>query len=90
MKRPLWIWLAFGVCVTLAAVAMTRLGTMALDLERAEARMRRQAERDENLQLALWRMDSGARPADRRGGDAGHSSPTRRSTSRRAGVYPHV
>jgi signal transduction histidine kinase len=62
MKRPGWIWLAFGLCVALAALAMTRVGAMALDLERAEARTRRQAALDENLQLALWRMDSALAP----------------------------
>jgi signal transduction histidine kinase len=62
MKRPLVIWLAFVLCVVLAAVAMQRLGAMALDLERAEARTRRQAALDENLQLALWRMDSALAP----------------------------
>jgi signal transduction histidine kinase len=62
MKRPALIWLTFGLCVALAAFAMARLGTTALDLERAEARMRRQAALDENLQLALWRMDSALAP----------------------------
>lgn len=62
MKRPLGIWLAFGFCLALAALAMARLGGMALELERAEARMRRQAALDENLQLALWRMDSALAP----------------------------
>ncbi|WP_406698875.1 HAMP domain-containing sensor histidine kinase [Singulisphaera sp. Ch08] len=63
MRKHLgWIWLAFGLCVTLAALAMTRVGTVALDLERAESRIRRQAALDENLQLALWRMDSALAP----------------------------
>lgn len=62
MKRPGWIWLAFGLCVALAALAMTRVGTMALELERAEARIRRQAALDEKMQLALWRMDSTLAP----------------------------
>jgi signal transduction histidine kinase len=62
MKRPGWIWLGFGLCVALAALAMTRVGAMALALERAEARTRRQAALDENLQLALWRMDSALAP----------------------------
>ncbi len=62
MKRPGWIWLAFGLCVALAALAMVRVGAMALELERAEARTRRQAALDENLQLALWRMDSALAP----------------------------
>jgi signal transduction histidine kinase len=62
MRRSLGIWLAFALCVTLAALAMARLGATALELERAETRMRRQAERDENVQLALWRMDSSLAP----------------------------
>lgn len=62
MKRPDWIWPAFGLCVALSALAMARVGAMALELERAEARTRRQAALDENLQLALWRMDSALAP----------------------------
>jgi signal transduction histidine kinase len=62
MKRPAPIWLAFAFCVALAAFAMARLGSTALELERAEARTRRQAALDENLQLALWRMDSALAP----------------------------
>lgn len=61
-RHPGWIWLAFAFCVALAALAMFRVGTMALDLERTEARIRRQAALDENLQLALWRMDSALAP----------------------------
>ena len=41
---------------------MARLGGTALALERAEARARRQAALEENLQLALWRMDSALAP----------------------------
>jgi len=62
MKRLGPVWLIFGLCVALAAVAMARLGTTALALERAEARARRQAALEENVQLALWRMDSALVP----------------------------
>jgi signal transduction histidine kinase len=62
MKRTVLIWIAFGLCVALATFAMARLGSMALELERAEARARHQAALDENLQLALWRMDSALAP----------------------------
>src|SRR5271165_2433956 len=62
MKRLGSIWLIFSVCVALAAAAMARLGGMALSLERAEAKARRQAALEENLQLALWRMDSALAP----------------------------
>ena len=56
------IWLAFGLCVALSAGAMARLGASARELERAEGRSRRQAALEENLQLALWRMDSALAP----------------------------
>jgi signal transduction histidine kinase len=62
MKRLESVWLVFGLCVALAAAAMARLGGTALGLERAEARARRQATLEENLQLALWRMDSALAP----------------------------
>jgi signal transduction histidine kinase len=58
MKRLGSVWLIFGLCVALAAGAMALLGATALALERAEAKARRQAALEENLQLALWRMDS--------------------------------
>jgi signal transduction histidine kinase len=41
---------------------MIRVSAMALELERAESRTRRQAALDENVQLALWRMDSALAP----------------------------
>src|SRR3954468_21660101 len=62
MKRVGPVWLIFGLCVALAAWAMTRLDASARDLERAEARARRQAALEENVQLALWRMDSALAP----------------------------
>jgi signal transduction histidine kinase len=62
MKRLGSVWLVFGLCVALAAWAMARLGGMALELERAEAKATRQAALEENLQLALWRMDSALQP----------------------------
>ena len=64
MKRLGSVWLVFGLCVALAAGAMARLGGTALALERAEAKARRQAALEENLQLALWRMDSALSPLD--------------------------
>ena len=62
MRRLGAIWLIFGLCVALASVAMARLGSTVLALERAEGKARRQAELEENLQLALWRMDSTLAP----------------------------
>ena len=62
MRRLGAVWLVFGLCVALAAVAIARLGDTALALERAEGRARRQAALEENVQLALWRMDSALAP----------------------------
>jgi signal transduction histidine kinase len=62
MRRFSSMWLIFGLCVALAAAAMARLGSTAIGLERAEAKARRQAALEENLQLALWRMDSALAP----------------------------
>jgi signal transduction histidine kinase len=62
MKRLWLVWLIFGLCVALAAGAMVRLGATAIALERAEAKARRQALFEENVQLALWRMDSALAP----------------------------
>ena len=62
MKRLGLVWLIFGLCVALAAGAMLRLGATAIALERAEAKARRQALFEENVQLALWRMDSALAP----------------------------
>jgi len=62
MRRPAWIWCAFGLCVALATLTMSRVSALVLELERAEARIRHQAARDENVQLALWRMDSALAP----------------------------
>jgi signal transduction histidine kinase len=62
MNRFWPAWLGFGLCVALAAAAIARVGRTALDLERAEGKARRQAALEENLQLALWRMDSALAP----------------------------
>jgi signal transduction histidine kinase len=62
MKRLGSVWLIFGLCALLAAAAMARVGNTALSIERAEAKARRQAALEENLQLALWRMDSALAP----------------------------
>jgi signal transduction histidine kinase len=62
MKRLGSIWLIFGLCLAVAIAAMARVGATALALERAEAKARHQAALEENLQLALWRMDSAMAP----------------------------
>jgi signal transduction histidine kinase len=62
MRRPWLAWLLFASCVALAAAAMARVDATARRLARAEATARRQAALEEDLQLALWRMDSALAP----------------------------
>ena len=59
MNRPWLIWSAFGVClaVVLSAMAWTTLTVM-----RLEDNAQRQVVREENVRLALWRMDSAVAP----------------------------
>lgn len=58
MNRPTHIWLLFTACfaVLLAAMAWVSLATLRLDRERMEATQQESIE--ENVRLALWRMDS--------------------------------
>lgn len=57
MKRPwqFWIWYVCGVVIVVATLAW--LTRAALELDRSEAVSRRQAELEENVGRALWRMD---------------------------------
>jgi signal transduction histidine kinase len=48
--------------MAIATLALAWIGSQALGLEAQEARLRQQARLDENLQLALWRMDSALAP----------------------------
>jgi len=58
MKKPLYIWLAFALCLALAFTTVIWVSAIAVRLDRAEADARRQAALEENVRLALWRMDS--------------------------------
>ena len=58
MKRPWHVWTAFGLCLAVLLGAMGWVSLTALRSERAEAETRRQAAIEENVRLALWRMDS--------------------------------
>jgi len=59
MKRPLHIWLIFGLCVVVALAAMGWISLATLRLERDS---RRHASLEENVRLALWRMESALAP----------------------------
>ena len=58
MKRPWQIWLLFCLGLAVVVPAMGWLTVKALELDRAESVARRQAELEEDVSRALWRMDS--------------------------------
>ena len=58
MKRPWHVWIAFAACLAVVLAAMAWISMTALQLDRAETAARRQAALEENVQLALWRIDS--------------------------------
>jgi len=62
MSRPMRTWLAFGLAAALAAAAMGWVSLIAVRLDRAEAAARGRAEREENVRLALWRMELALAP----------------------------
>ncbi len=59
MTRPWHIWAAFGLCLIIVLAAM---GWTSLTVLRLEEQSRTQAVREENVRLALWRMDSSLAP----------------------------
>jgi len=58
MHRPWLIWLPFVACLAVVLSAMGWVSLEAWRLDRAEVEARRLAALEENVQLALWRMDS--------------------------------
>jgi signal transduction histidine kinase len=62
MNRPAHIWIAFAFCLAVVLGAMGWVSVTVLRLERTEEQAQRQAEREENTRLALWRMDSAIAP----------------------------
>ncbi len=58
MKRPWHVWLLFGLGLAVVVPAMAWLTVKAIELDRAELLARRQAEFEEDVSRALWRMDS--------------------------------
>lgn len=53
-----WWWVGFTLGVAVLVVAMGWVTLTALDLQRGQETARRQAFREENARLALWRLDS--------------------------------
>ena len=58
MGRPWQIWLLYFVGLAGLAGALGWLTVKALEIDRAESLARRQAELEEDITAALWRMDS--------------------------------
>ena len=58
MNRPWKIWLVFGLSLAVLLAATGWLSWTALRLDRAQARAQQQAELEEKVRLALWRLDS--------------------------------
>ena len=55
-------WLIFGLCVLAATIAVAWLSRQTLQAERAERHARQQADLENRIRVALWRMDSIAVP----------------------------
>jgi signal transduction histidine kinase len=62
VRSPWQVWLAFAVCLAMIVAAVGWLSFRALESDRAEATARQQAAAEENVRLALWRIDSKLAP----------------------------
>ena len=62
MKRPWQVWLAFTLCSALVAAAMGWLTVHALRVDRERSEARAEAELEQRVSLALWRMDTKLAP----------------------------
>jgi signal transduction histidine kinase len=58
MNRPRHIWVVFGLCFALLLAAMAWVSATSMRLERGQQRAAQQAEIEERVRLALWRMDA--------------------------------
>ena len=62
MNRPWQIWLVSVGCMAVVLGAMGWVTVAVLRLDRSEAEARRRAAIEEDVRLALWRMDSAISP----------------------------
>jgi signal transduction histidine kinase len=62
MRRTWPLWSAFLLCLGVVLAAMAWISATALNLDESETRARRQAALEENVCLALWRIDSALSP----------------------------
>ena len=61
-QRPWLAWLIFAVCLALVAGAMGWASLAVVRLEQAQEAAHHEADFEENVRLALWRMDSALTP----------------------------
>ena len=61
-KRPALIWLTFALFLALALGVMGWMTRTVLRLDQAQARAQAAAQLEENVRLALWRMDGAIAP----------------------------
>ena len=62
MIHPRQVWLVFAVCVLAAASAMAWLTREAIDADRQRRAAQAEAELEQRVSLALWRMDTELAP----------------------------
>jgi signal transduction histidine kinase len=62
MKRPWQVWLVFAVCVLGAAGAMAWLTREVVEADRLRRAARAEAEIEQRVSLAVWRMDTELAP----------------------------
>ncbi|MEM7167930.1 MAG: HAMP domain-containing sensor histidine kinase [Planctomycetota bacterium] len=62
MSQPSWVWGIFTICFLVATAATGWISYTMLRLDRADYEARKQAEQEENVRLALWRMESTLAP----------------------------
>jgi signal transduction histidine kinase len=58
MNRPTHIWFSFGLCFVVLLAAMGGISWSALRLDDSQRKAEREADLEERVRLALWRMDS--------------------------------
>src|SRR5690349_11172012 len=62
MTRPSHIWILFTICFAIVLGALGWITFTTLRLDRAQQQAQLQAELEERVRLALWRMDSSLAP----------------------------
>ena len=60
--RPWQYWAGFAMSLLMVLLGVTWISATTLDLDRAQVEARRKATLEENVRLALWRMDSAIAP----------------------------